>query len=112
MTQLDTVLESIRANAESQASLLAAIKDLKHLAGQPSHSGGNSTINVNAGGWGVAISVAACGLMLAINIMQLVDRARQDSEIRELRAADRRHDDHLSAIYMMAPHLKPKEPQK
>ena len=57
--------------------------------------------------------VAMCAvMMLAINVMQLVDRMRQDNEIRELRAADKDHDNYLSAIYMMAPHLKPDDKPK
>lgn len=90
----------------------ALLNEARALRMSMGSGGSSATITVNAGGWGVAIAVAACGLMLAINIMQLVDRARQDSEIRELRAADRRHDDYLSAIYMQAPHLRPKEEKK
>ena len=73
------------------------------------HGASSATVTIQAGGIGVMLAVGACVLMLAINVMQLVDRARLDSEIRELRAADKDHDNHLSAIYMMAPHLKPEE---
>lgn len=90
----------------------ALLEEARALRLSMGHGASNATITVQAGGIGVMLAVGACGLMLAINVMQLVDRARLDSEIRELRAADRRHDDYLSAIYAQAPHLKPKEETK
>lgn len=87
----------------------ALLEEARALRMSMGHGASNATITVQAGGIGVMLAVGACALMLAINVMQLVDRARLDSEIRELRAADKDHDNHLSAIYMMAPHLKPEE---
>lgn len=90
----------------------ALLEEARALRLSMGHGASNATITVQAGGLGVIIATGTCVLMLAINIMQLVDRTRLDSEIRELRAADKGHDNHLSAIYMMAPHLKPKEDEK
>ena len=87
----------------------ALLEEARALRMSMSNGTNNATITVQAGGLGVIIATGACVLMLAINIMQLVDRTRLDSEVRELRAADKDHDNHLSAIYMMAPHLKPEE---
>lgn len=95
--------------SEDLRMLLEEARALRLSMGQGANS---ATITVQAGGIGVMVAVGACILMLAVNIMQLVDRTRLDSEIRELRAADKDHDNHLSAIYMMAPHLKPKEDAK
>ena len=92
--------------------LEALLDEARALRMSMGHGASNATITVQAGGLGVMIATGACVLMLAINVMQLVDRMRQDNEIRELRAADRRHDDYLSAIYMQAPHLRPKEEKK
>lgn len=90
----------------------ALLEEARALRLSMGHGASNATVTIQAGGIGVMLAVGACVLMLAINIMQLVDRTRQDSEIRELRAADRRHDDYLSAIYMQAPQLRPKEESK
>lgn len=65
---------------------------------------GNSTINVNAGGVGVwlattccIVSVVACGF-LALTVFD------QNRKIDDL-------EHYLNAIYMMAPQLKPEEPE-
>ena len=67
---------------------------------------GNNTntakIEVNAGGIGVWVAVSACGVMMALNIALLFTLSGHDRKIERMQ-------DHLNAIYMMAPHLKPKE---
>lgn len=62
--------------------------------------GGASTITVNAGGIGVWISVTCCGIMLACNLFMIALYVDQQQQIRDL-------SDYLTAIYAMAPHLKP-----
>lgn len=65
-----------------------------------SATGGASTITVNAGGIGVWISVTCCGIMLACNLFMIALYVDQQQQIRDL-------SDYLTAIYAMAPHLKP-----
>lgn len=62
-----------------------------------------STVNVNAGGLGIWIATTLCLVMLTVALMQRDD-------IGEMRAELRDHRHQLNAIYMMAPHLKPKAP--
>lgn len=61
-----------------------------------------SNININAGGVGVWIATTACAVMLAINMFMVALYLDQQQQIRDL-------DAYLSAIYMMAPSLKPPE---
>ena len=65
----------------------------------------NSTSNVNftmnAGG----LVTAACAFMLGVNIVLCAIVIKDSLKIEDL-------DDKLSAIYMMAPHLKPPEKSK
>ena len=62
----------------------------------------NAVITVNAGGVGVWIATTACIVMLAVNIALLFMIAGHDRKIERMQ-------DHLNAIYMMAPHLKPED---
>lgn len=89
----------------------ALLEEARALRGSLTSGNSAATVNVNAGGIGVIIAVGACMLMLAVNVMQLADRTRMDNEIRELRAADKRHDDYLNAIYRRQPTSKPEESQ-
>lgn len=61
-----------------------------------------STITINAGGIGVWIASTACAVMLAVNMFMVALYLDQQQQIRDL-------DAYLSAIYMMAPSLKPLE---
>ena len=59
-------------------------------------------IEVNAGGIGVWIATTCCFVMMAVSLFMalwVVDLSRKVSDL----------NDYLNAIYMMAPHLKPKE---
>lgn len=59
-------------------------------------------IEVNAGGVGVWIATTCCIVMMAVSMflaLWVVDLSRKVSDL----------NDYLNAIYMMAPHLKPKE---
>lgn len=80
--------------------------------------GGNSTttVNVNAGGVGVWLCLTALVVVCVVSVMSANERAkgvsRQDAEIRDLRNDVQALNDYLSAIYMQAPHLKPKESEQ
>ena len=62
----------------------------------------NAVININAGGIGIWIATTSCIVMLALNIALLVILSGHDRKIERMQ-------DHLNAIYMMAPQLKPEE---
>lgn len=70
---------------------------------------GTATVNVNLGGSGVWIAVTACVSTLAACIplgivltIAVVDQGRRIDRMQ----------DHLTAIYMMAPHLQPQPDRK
>ena len=65
----------------------------------------NAVITVNAGGVGVWIATTACVVMLAINLGLMFMLFSHDRKIERMQ-------DHLNAIYMMAPQLKPNEESK
>lgn len=88
--------EELKRNLDS---LTQKIDEVRQLRGS---SAGNSSVNINMGGWGVAVAVGACLIMLVVN------GAVRDNQMDQSRRIDRMQD-HLTAIYMMAPHLKPKE---
>lgn len=67
---------------------------------------GNNTntakIEINAGGLGVWIATTCCAVMVAVSLLLalwVVDLSRKVSDL----------GDYLQAIYVQAPHLKPKE---
>jgi hypothetical protein len=80
--------------------------------------GGNNTttVNVNAGGVGVWLCLTALLVVCVVSVVTASERAkdvaRQDKEISDLRDDVQTLNDYLSAIYMQAPHLKPKEPEQ
>jgi hypothetical protein len=61
-----------------------------------------STITVNAGGAGIWVAVTCCIVSFVINVALAVAFVNHDRKIDDL-------GDYVNAIYMMAPHLKPKE---
>ena len=65
----------------------------------------NAVIAINAGGVGVWIATTACIVMLAVNVALLFMVTGHDRKIERMQ-------DHLNAIYMMAPHLKPPDEEK
>jgi hypothetical protein len=75
-----------------------------------------TTVNVNAGGVGVWLCLTALCVVCVVSVMTANERAkdvaRQDREISDLRDDVQALNDYLSAIYMQAPHLKPKEPEQ
>lgn len=80
----------------------------------------NTTVQINAGGIGVGVSVginiltfaAAAAMFWALSEVK-ADMRKLDSdksaEIRDLRTDIKALNDYLAAIYMQAPHLKPKD---
>ena len=80
--------------------------------------GGNNTttVNVNAGGVGVWLCLTALVVVCVVSVMTANERAkdvaRQDQEIRDLRDDVQALNDYLSAIYMQAPHLRPKDKEQ
>lgn len=96
-----------------QSEGLQVRNDLQYLSGRVDElkrevagNSATSTIHVNAGGIGVWISATACvvtlSVVLVVGVMQMNRDAAQDKRLSDL-------DDYISAIYMMAPHLKPDE---
>lgn len=86
--------------------------------GEPGHI----HYHINASGMGVVAAVLVAIVMLVINVMQGRDIVRHDASIEKMEAVQRaandkmemkyeRMQDHLSAIYAQAPHLKP-QPEK
>ncbi len=71
----------------------------------PRQSGNTATVAINAGGIGVWLAVTGCLMMFALNIALLVFFMRTDREVSE-------QGHQLNAIYILAPHLKPKETPK
>jgi len=61
-----------------------------------------STVTVQAGGFGLWVATTCCALMLGMNLCLLVMLAGHDRKIERL-------EDYLQAIYTQAPHLKPKD---
>lgn len=72
-------------------------------------------VQVNAGGVGVWIAVTAAMVIAGVSIVNSMhmtrELARADAERKELRDQVQRMNDYLAAIYMQAPHLKPKDKQ-
>lgn len=103
-------LERFATSADRLAEILAKIP-------QSSSGNSNSNVTVQAGGLGVWIATTACAITCAVTlacgllgaIWATRELARQEATNAELRAKDQAHDEYLSAIYMQAPHLKPKE---
>lgn len=65
----------------------------------------NATWNVNAGGVGVWLCVTASAVMFSLTVVLgvlFIDLSRKYDRMQ----------DHLSAIYMMAPQLKPQDEKK
>ena len=91
--QIKGLLDEFKHESESLRS------DLDHF--RPT-SNSTSTIQVNAGGIGVWLAVTCCLLaVLAVVFMSLVvlDQRREIDDLNH----------HLTAIYMLAPHLRPDE---
>lgn len=76
----------------------------------------NAVITVNAGGVGVWVATTSCIAMLGIVIVGALWASREfsrvDQQLIELREENKTMQTYLSAIYQIAPSLKPKEEKK
>lgn len=89
---------------ERQDQLARQIRDVKELkttaTQQPSSNTGNATINVNMGGWGVAIAMACAAFCLL-----LVIDMRND--MRDTRRQVERTQDYTNMLWQRYPELRP-----
>lgn len=121
MSQLEEVLAAVRENAKASVSLqsaadrIAAAAEALRASPQARQSSA-ATININAGGWATIIAcvVAVCCLLVQIRgaFAQASIDIKQDADIRELRAENRRLNDYLSALYRQYPELRPEHLKK
>jgi hypothetical protein len=97
-----TSLNSFMADEIKQfaADVDRLVKALEKLPSQ--NAGNQSTITLNAGGVGVWVAVTACAVMLALNLALMIVLVSHDRKIDQL-------NHYLSAIYMVAPGLKPED---
>jgi hypothetical protein len=91
------------SGAAEELRRLERAVDLFTAAAPHNRIGNQSTISVNAGGVGVWLAASACAVMLAANLALVAMLISHDRKIDDLRH-------HLTAIYMLAPHLTPEEP--
>lgn len=97
-----------KASAAIHEEMEGVRQELERLKGNLDHAAftGNSTIHVNAGGWGVWAATTCCIVMLAVGLFAGVffisQNAEQNREISDLK-------DYIQVIYQHAPHLKPDE---
>lgn len=74
---------------------------------------GNATITVNAGGVGVWVAVTCCLVMLALLLLGSLWASREmnrfDQEMQARKDENSKMQAYISAIYVQAPQLKPKE---
>lgn len=102
----DEAFEDLHGLRQDFDELKDSVEQIIAIKGLGSTNSAASNININAGGIAVWAAVTACLVMLAVTIVSAIfvsivlnDQGRQIG----------RAQDHLTAIYMMAPHLKPKE---
>lgn len=83
---------------DEQGELVAALNRFSDKADALLRTGNNNNakITVNAGGIGVWVSVTACLMMLAVNMMVIALFVTHDRKISAMQ-------DYLNAIYMQAP---------
>lgn len=95
-------VEGLRENLKE---LREGVEGLLKERGLGNANSAASTLTINAGGVGVWIAATCCAIMLAITLgltAMLIDHSRQIGRMQ----------DHLTAIYMMAPHPKPDQDLK
>lgn len=74
-------------------------------SGAPGNGNNVSNVNLNAGGWGVWISVTCVIVLAVMNNSNQVTITRLEQKYERMQ-------DYLNSIYAQAPHLKPKEEKK
>ena len=102
-----TVAEGIAAQTEAVRDMARAM-DARNVESSRA-TGGRAEVTVNAGGMALWLAVTVAGMMAVANACLLVAGALWLGRI------DRENSEHghqINAIYMLAPHLKPKEPKK
>jgi hypothetical protein len=87
---------------ESTVRLVKAVESFQ--ASRAPSAVGSSHVTINAGGLGVAVALIACALMLGVNLAMVATFVTQDRKIDRMQ-------DHLNAIYMLAPQLRPPQAQ-
>jgi hypothetical protein len=106
--------EDIRRFTETADRIAVAAERLTRM-NQPSMGSNQANFTFSMGSLGVWIASTCCLIMLAValvggmSILAFVNTTQAD--LAEQREKDQQHDDYLAAIYMQAPHLKPKEPE-
>ena len=101
----NTLAASVEAQTRAMRDLSAAMTDQRHVDSARA-TGGRAEMHFNAGPIGLWVAVTAAAVMLAVNLCLLVTGALWLGRI------DRENSEHghqLNAIYMIAPHLKPKQ---
>ena len=103
-----SLVSNIEAQTNAMQDLAKAVTDQRHVESARA-SGGRAEIHFNAGGLALWLVVTIAGMMLVANLCILVGGALWLGRI------DRENSEHghqLNAIYILAPHLKPKEPKQ
>lgn len=112
MTNREEAIDEVVALAQNIERLESKLGTIDALTGRNSNTAA-SNVTLNAGGIGVWLAVSACAVSVAVTIVAVIFGALAISELgRQINDQGRqvgRAQDHLTAIYMMAPHLKPKD---
>lgn len=66
------------------------------------------TTNINAGGWGIIISLIMVAFLAGLNISQSIKQVSMSSDINEIRRKQERDDDYVTSIFKNFPDLKKK----
>lgn len=103
-------VEGLRENLKE---LREGVEGLLKERGLGHSNSAASNVTVSAGGIAVWVAASACAVAVAVTIVAVIFGALAVSELgRQINDQGRqvgRAQDHLTAIYMMAPHLKPKD---
>lgn len=108
---LGQTVEAMTAAVHAQTDVMRSLAETmsrQHVESARA-TGGRAEVSVNAGGMALWLAVTVAGMMAVTNACLLVAGALWLGRI------DRENSEHghqLNAIYMIAPHLKPKEPEK
>lgn len=106
MDSSEEAWREVQGLREGLKELREGVEGLIKERGLGPNNSSASNVSLNAGGVAVWIAASACAVSVAVTIaaiifgaLVIIDQGRQIG----------RAQDHLTAIYMMAPHLKPKE---
>lgn len=107
MEMTEAFLKELRQARESLDETRKAMDSRANTA-----NGNTVTYHISAGGIGVRICVGVCIFLLACNLAIGFAYLDLKGEVRKLESDLDDMDDYLAAIYMQAPHLRPKEKTK